>query len=106
MDFDKLMTALTNVQSPVWVNGRKVGTTPDTKLEKWEYTATVPGIGNVMAVGVSSNNVKEKLKHASVWVDGRPVKLDSMQYLDLLGQLGYLYSVVQPARIKQNGMSK
>ncbi len=104
MDFDKVMAALKNVQSPLCVNGRKVD-----KLEKsdvWEYSARVPGVGDVVVRGVETNNIKIKLAHASVSVDGRPIKLDNMKYLDLFGQMGYMFSVVQLARMRENGMSK
>ncbi len=104
MDFNKVMTALKNVQSPLWVNGRKVDKLE--KLDVWEYTARVPGVGDVLVRGVDTNNLKVKLANASVAVDGRLVKLDNIQYLDLFDQMGYLYNVVQPARMQQNGMIK
>lgn len=106
MNTDTLLALLKNPSSNIWVSGRKIGVADNSRCDIWEYSVRVPGIGDVVVRGLETNDIKSKLAHAAVVVDGRPMKLDNIKYLDLFGQLGYLFAVVQPNRIRENSIGK
>ncbi len=106
MDYDKLKEMLTNPNSKIWIQGKKVGTASGADI--WEYEFGGLGLSRVVARGVESNNPQIKFASGDfgIFVDGKKLDLDRAQYSELFGQMGYLFSVVQPAKLKQQTQNR
>ena len=97
---------MTDPTSNLWINGKKIGRVSGVDI--WEYEFGGLGMSRVVARGIETNN--PKLQTASseygVFIDGKKVELTQFQYSDLFGQMGYLYAVVQPAKLKQRTQNR
>lgn len=106
MNYETIKNQLTNPNTNVWINGKKVGQVSGVDI--WEYEFGGLGMPHVVARGVETNN--PRIKHASsdygVFVDGKKLELDLYQYDDLFMQMGYLFAVVQPAKLKQQTQNR
>ncbi len=105
MNYDSIKALLVDPNSNVWVNGKKVSEIVP-GAEVWEYGFGGLGLPRVIVRGVQTNNPQLRMQEAFVSVDGKRMDLKQEQFLDLFGQLGYLYSVVQPQKLKQQNYRK
>lgn len=105
MNYDSIKALLVDPNSNVWVNGKKVSEIVP-GAEVWEYGFGGLGLPRVVVRGVQTNNPQLRMQEAFVSVDGKRMDLKQEQFLDLFGQLGYLYSVVQPQKLKQQNYRK
>ncbi len=105
MNYEALKKILTDVQSNIWV-GARVNLVAGVKV--WEYEFGGNGFPQVIARGAETNN--PDLQFASdeygVFVDGKKMALNRAQYLDLFGQMGYRFSVVQPMKMQQQSQKR
>ncbi len=106
MNYESLKNLLSGQNSNVWIQGKKVGAVSGADI--WEYEFGGLGLSRVVARGVESNNPQIKFASGDfgIFVDGKKLDLDKAQYLDLFGQAGYLYFVVQPAKLKQQTQNR
>ncbi len=106
MNCEAVKQALTASNPKIWINGKKVAM--DNGVAVWEYDFCVPGGSRVVIRGVDSNNPKMQTASSEygVFVDGKKLELEQSQYLDLFGQAGYLYSVVQPMKLKEQNLKR
>lgn len=105
MNYDSIKALLVDPNSNVWVNGKKVSEVVP-GAEVWEYGFGGLGLPRVIVRGVQTNNPQLRMQEAFVSIDGKRMDLKQEQFLDLFGQLGYLYSVVQPQKLKQQNYRK
>ena len=105
MNYDSIKALLVDPNSNVWVNGKKVSEIVP-GAEVWEYGFGGLGLPRVIVRGVQTNNPQLRMQEAFVSIDGKRMDLKQEQFLDLFGQLGYLYSVVQPQKLKQQNYRK
>lgn len=106
MNYESLKKILTDKNSNVWINGKKIAM--DKGAAVWEYDFRVLGGSRVVIRGVESNNPKMQTASSEygVFVDGKKLQLERYKYLDLFGQAGYLYSVVQPMKLKEQNLKR
>ncbi|MBE6461931.1 MAG: hypothetical protein E7006_03790 [Alphaproteobacteria bacterium] len=105
MDYESLKALLVDPNSNIWVNGKKIAEiVPGAAL--WEYGFGGLGLPRVVVRGVETNNPQQNMQEAYVSVDGKKLELKPEQFLDLFHQMGYLYSVVQPQRLKEQNRGK
>lgn len=106
MNYETIKNQLTNPNTNVWINGKKVGQVSG--LDIWEYEYGGLGMPRVVARGVETNNPKIKFASSDygVFVDGKKLELNTHQYSDLFGQMGYLFAVIQPAKLKQQTQNR
>lgn len=106
MNYESLKKILTDKNSNVWINGKKIAM--DNGIAVWEYDFCVLGGSRVVIRGVESNNPKMQTASSEygVFVDGKKLQLERYKYLDLFGQAGYLYSVVQPMKLKEQNLKR
>ncbi|MBR2412345.1 MAG: hypothetical protein IKB10_01615 [Alphaproteobacteria bacterium] len=105
MNYESLKALLADPNSNVWVNGKKVAEIMP-GADVWEYGFGGLGLPRVVVRGVQTNNPQLNLQDAFVSVDGKKIDLKPEQFLDLFGQIGYLYSVVQPQKLKEQNYRK
>ena len=106
MNYETLKQALTVHNPKFWVIGRKLSL--DHGIDVWEYDFGGIGSPRVVIRGVDSNNPKLQFSshEYGVFVDGKKLELENHQYLELLGQAGYLYAVVQPMKLKEQNLKR
>jgi len=106
MNYESLKNLLSGQNSNVWIQGKKVGAVSGADI--WEYEFGGLGMARVVARGVESNNPQIKFASGDfgIFVDGKKLDLDRAQYSELFGQMGYLFSVVQPAKLKQQTQNR
>lgn len=106
MNYEKLKEVLANPNANIWINGKKTGKTSGVDI--WQYEFGGLGTPKIIVRGADTNNLKSQFESADfgVFVDGAKLNLDKSQYLDLLGMVGYRFSVVQPAKIKERNFGK
>lgn len=105
MNYETLKKILTDVQSNIWINAR---VNLDAGVKVWEYDFGGNGFPRVIARGAETNN--PGLQFASdeygIFIDGKKMELNRAQYLELFGQMGYIYSVVQPMKVQQQSQKR
>ena len=106
MNYESLKKILTDKNSNVWINGKKIAM--DKGIAVWEYDFCVLGGSRVVIRGVESNNPKMQTASSEygVFIDGKKLQLEQSEYLDLFGQAGYLYSIIQPAKLQDQFQSR
>lgn len=106
MNYEAVKQALTASNPKIWINGKKVAM--DNGVAVWEYDFGGIGSPRVVIRGVDSNNPKLQFSSSEygVFVDGKKLELENSQYLELFGQAGYLYSVVQPMKLKEQNLKR
>ncbi len=106
MNYETLKKLLTVSNPRCWVNGKKVAM--DNGVAVWEYDFGGIGSPHVVVRGVDSNNPKLQFSSSAygVFVDGKKLEMEKSQYLELFGQAGYLFSVVQPTKLKQQTQNR
>ncbi len=106
MNYEYLKKLLNSSNSTVWVNGKQIAM--ENGVAVWEYDFGGLNSSRVVIRGVESN--KPKLQFSSsaygVFVDGKKLEMEKSQYLELFGQAGYLFSVVQPMKLKQQTQNR
>lgn len=106
MNYESIKKTLIAANSSVWVNGKKVAL--DNGVGVWEYDFGGLGSPHVVIRGVDSNNTKLQFSSSAygVFVDGKKLDLEKSEYLDLFKQAGYLYTVVQPMKLKEQNLKR
>ena len=106
MNYESLKNLLSGQNSNVWIQGKKVGAVSGADI--WEDEFGGLGMARVVARGVESNNPQIKFASGDfgIFVDGKKLDLDRAQYSELFGQAGYLFSVVQPTKLKQQTQNR
>ena len=101
MNYEFLKKLLVSPDSDIWIQGKKVGFLSGADV--WEYEFAGLGKSRVVGRGVETNNAKLKFMSSEygIFVDGKKLNLEPDQYDDLFKQMGYLYAVVQPQKLKQ-----
>ena len=104
MNYESIKKILTAPNPIVWVNGKKIA--QEHGVDVWEYSFGAVGGPRVLMRGIDSNNPKFQFAsdEYGVFVDGKKLELEKSQYLDLFGQAGYLYSVIQPMKLKEQSL--
>ena len=105
MNYESLKKLLTSPDSTIWIQGKKVDSVSGADV--WEYEFGGLGMPRVVGRGVDTNNMQLKFASSGygIFVDGKKLNLEPAQYADLFAQMGYVYSVVQPQKLKQQSQT-